>query len=783
LRLIVHDWQRADAAAHESRSAERLKTLALRGRRSREHIYNVGPYGAIAAQSAMLESVEITLAPGMDRDTVVPPIHLRTASWRICLLSALALGCMGNALALGLGRPQAHSVLGQPLVLSFPLSLRAGESLSMDCVLAEITAGGVKLAASKVGVRLEGESENNLRAIRVLSSVPIEEPILSVTLSLGCPPRLTRQFNALMDPPTAQGLASPDAQASGESPRVLSPALRAALATADAQPKELLGANLPDAFGQERLTASRGAIAGAAKAEGSSGSKRGGEQASKNRNSPSKAELPSVATRSKPAKIAQAAAEPKSVIAADAAPRLRLEAFEANSAAAISASAAASAAEAAMARLQQVESGLRGLQSEYRSNAQKLSALQQGLATDGANSSGNASPSFLAWGFGGLSLLLGTALVFLWRGRSRLLVERDSKWWGSESRQLAVEDAEPAEPEINSPNAAQTEAKLPQFNTDGLRGDKGANLAHFAAPEEHTIALPHSVTPDYSATLETMSVSLPDEELSGLARVSQLMGGEVKVEPLSVQLIEPSDGTAAVFGGASKGGTADQALVSVEALIDLEQQVDFFLVLGQDEAAVDLLHGQLKQGGGASSSALPYLKLMEICQQRGDALAFADIAGRYAVEFNSKPPAWDANLESGMGLEAFPAVVQSLQSRWTDSGASMVALQKLLSSKDGQSLSFDLPALRDLLLLYSVARDRSEHEVRGEEIDLFLPLEADFDAGHPTGFDLMATMVWQGKAGEGATADPEPVDVDILLDDSDRTVLVSGSDNPELKPL
>lgn len=688
----------------------------------------------------MLESAEITLAPGMDRDTAVPPPHLHAAPWRNGLLSALAsvlvglvgsTGLMGNAQALGLGRPLAQSVLGQPLVLTFPLSLRAGESLSMDCVSVEVVAGGVKLPAGKVGVRLEGDSESTLRAIRVLSSVPIEEPILSVTLSLGCPVRLTRQFSALMDPPSVQEGVLPDARSSGESPRVLSPALRAALATSDAKPKELLGANLSGALGQERLTASKTTAAvAAASTQGEAKIK------------PKKSVEPSAARTSKPPKVAAA---PVAVAALVAEPQLRLEVFDADSAAAKQAAAAASAAEAAMARLQQVEVGLQGLQAEYRSNALKLGAMQQGLAAGALPASGDSSNA-VSWGLGALALLLGAGVVYLWRSRSRHQAGQGSDWW-EHAQHAAV--AEVAQPVLTPASAAQVEPEPPPGT----------------APEEQTMALPRSVTAEFSPAPNTVPAELPDKETTGLARISQLMAADLSLEPLSVQFIDPSDSVAAAFGGAVDSVAADPPWVSVEELIDLEQQVDFFMVLGQDEAAVDLLHGQLQQGvAGANISALPYLKLMEICQQRGDALAFADVAGRYAVTFNASPPAWDANLEHGPGLEGYAEVIRSLQSRWSDSGASMVALQKLLSSKDGRSASFDLPALRDLLLLYSVARDRSEHEVRGEEIDLFLPLEPDLEAGHPTGFDLMATMVWQGRTGRPSTS--APADVDILLDDS-----------------
>ncbi|MCV2348601.1 hypothetical protein [Paucibacter sp. Y2R2-4] len=233
-------------------------------------------------------------------------------------------------------------------------------------------------------------------------------------------------------------------------------------------------------------------------------------------------------------------------------------------------------------------------------------------------------------------------------------------------------------------------------------------------------------------------------------------------EPLSVQFLDASHFAAAAPAFAAdlaQNASTETGLVSVEALIDLEQQTDFFLVLGQEDAAVDLLQERINS---SIESALPYLKLMEICQKRGEALAFADLAGRYALRFDAIAPTWDQDLSLGRELESYAEVMREIQGRWSDSGASMSLLQKLLSNQGLRGVNLELPALRDLLLLYSVARDRSEHEVRGQEIDLFLPLESEVSS--QTGFGMMATMVWQAShSGDPATT--QPVDVDIVLDE------------------
>jgi len=220
----------------------------------------------------------------------------------------------------------------------------------------------------------------------------------------------------------------------------------------------------------------------------------------------------------------------------------------------------------------------------------------------------------------------------------------------------------------------------------------------------------------------------------------------------------------------SAAGAVPDWQVTVEELIDLEQQVDFFVVLGQDAAAIDLLQNRIIAG---QANALPYLKLLELHQRRGEAAAFADVAERFSARFGELPPSWGANLNQGRLLESYDGAMQALLSRWDNSGDSMALLQNLLAlgsgSGSGIDISngseggegdhgFDLPAYRDLLMLYSVARDRSEQDMRSDDIDLFLPL----DEASAEGSAMLATMVWQVQPNVAAQNNRK---LDISLDD------------------
>ena len=85
---------------------------------------------------------------------------------------------------------------------------------------------------------------------------------------------------------------------------------------------------------------------------------------------------------------------------------------------------------------------------------------------------------------------------------------------------------------------------------------------------------------------------------------------------------------------------ADERAVSAEELIDLEQQAEFFVVLGQDDAAIDLLVSHLRDAGG--TSPLPYLKLLEIYRRLDDRDAYERTRDRFNHRFNAHVPGWDA---------------------------------------------------------------------------------------------------------------------------------------------
>jgi hypothetical protein len=163
--------------------------------------------------------------------------------------------------------------------------------------------------------------------------------------------------------------------------------------------------------------------------------------------------------------------------------------------------------------------------------------------------------------------------------------------------------------------------------------------------------------------------------------------------------------------------------VSVEELIDLEQQAEFFAVLGQDESAIDLLMLHLRSTGGVSP--LPYLKLLEIYRRRDDREAYERTRTRFNHRFNAYAPDWDRDPEQGRALLDYDSVMARLQTAWRSPVDAMAELETLLFRKTSGDL-FELPAYRDVLVLYAVARDLNKMAgVAAVDVDVLLPLRAD----------------------------------------------------------
>jgi hypothetical protein len=232
--------------------------------------------------------------------------------------------------------------------------------------------------------------------------------------------------------------------------------------------------------------------------------------------------------------------------------------------------------------------------------------------------------------------------------------------------------------------------------------------------------------------------------------------------------------TVAEDEGAHASGPARE--LSVEELIDLEQQVEFFVVLGQDDAAIDLLTSHVRSDGG--NSPLPYLKLLEIYRRRGERDSYQRVRERFNRRFNAYAPDWEADPQQGRSLVDYPETVARLQTLWSSPGRVMETLDASLFRRNKSDATFDLPAYRELLFLYAIARDLAEHggALPSAGVDLLLPLDG---AGEEPIARLSATSLSAEQPNGGLRT--TRLDFDLPLDaapQNARTAPLNHGDRP-----
>jgi pilus assembly protein FimV len=577
----------------------------------------------------MLESIDSRL-----------PHRMQRILTSFALLLALGMSA-DRATALGFGKVTSATALGQPLSFAIALRLDPNETLEARCIKAEVSLGDRVLVDAQVRARLETAATTGERRVRITTTIPVDEPVVSIQLHVGCPASLSRSFMVFADPP-GRGALAPGGEPAEETwvPDRASTAVGDVLSAVPVTPS---GASAAVPSSRARPPRAPG--------------------------SPTRAEVASAAREAAPAAAASPRSRSRTAVKAKTGPVLRLDPVEADALILPSLQMATSLSQAPdtaasgatprfvdpeqeqrlreLERLKAMEAALLKLRSDSEATHKALGDMQ--LRVRAAEASRYANP--LVYLLVALCAVLtaGLAGMFWLRRRDR----RSAAWWTP-----PVEASPPA-----------------------------------MVAEDVWTPPPVSPTPETVSLRDTlMATPMPAPPPPAVPSRS----GE-----LDAAVLEP------------------RRPMSAEELIDLEQQAEFFVVLGQDDAAIDLLMGHVRSTGGVSP--LPYLKLLEIYRRRGERDPYDRIRERFNRRFNAYAPEWDVDPELGLSLEGYPEVMSRLQKAWATPSQAMDLLDASLFRRDAGP-TFDVPAYRELLFLYGMSRDLAERDTSPEGVDLLLPL-------------------------------------------------------------
>ncbi|MEO7937719.1 MAG: hypothetical protein ABIR55_03785, partial [Burkholderiaceae bacterium] len=614
--------------------------------------------------------------------------------------------------ALTLGRVQGAALIGRPLVVSVAVQPDPGQTLSSSCFEADVFHGDSKQDASHVKVRLEPAASGQGSVLRVTSDNPVNEPVVTVYLRVGCDQAISRRYVMLADIVSEQ--AAPVGARVGVVPLVLP------------------GPVTPGSAGQTTraapsTVAAAGSGASAARANTSnvpSGS------------APVRASARPAPATKRPAKLASArpaAAKPAPVVkpvpAKPAAPaaanlpddkagagraagqsRLRLDPLELLSERVATletvnanAPVEAAAREARDAqRLDNLETSVKSLVALAAKNEASLLELRSRLERAQAERYSNPVVYLL------LALLLASlmAIAFLMsRSSRRAREESDDKWWdGSGGRQataaqaVAPVEVPAADGGPDSGLSAISESS-PLSQPVGLAQPERASVQQTqpmtqSMPMRHAGAIPAQV----DVSLVEMSESTFDRLMqSGTAHSAVRKPRDD--EPTS---ISPGQAPGASFAGVA-GASVRARRIDSDELVDIRQRAEFFVSLGQTDQAVQVLEARIAQDRDSCPQA--YLDLLKLFHSLGLKADFLQVRGDFSRIFNVRIPEFADFDDEGLGLEDYPGTVDRLIAVWNRPSV-LDVIEHLLYLQEGDTAHqpFDLAGLRDLLMLHSVAQ-------------------------------------------------------------------------------
>lgn len=624
--------------------------------------------------------------------------------------AALALA-FGQAHGMGLGRSISRAVLGEPLRVSIPLLLEDGESVGAECVAVEIFDGDNLISPSKVQTSVS--SGDKASSVQIRSSIAVLEPVVTVNLTVGCQFNLKRQFVFLADPPASM-LADVTAAPSQpldrsrfkdpltETPVITSP-------VAEASTLISFGSSTGPSTGSQGRRPQQ-----SSRGTSDSGSE-GTSTVTAKRQWPMATAVPvssgvslSLTPKSNSLSSPRLVLDP---IEADASvkPELRMSSAISHSVGAeelVSPEvqqrrAAAAALWQAMnlspeevARDRQKLIAQERLLESLQKDVPRIVANQSSVSAVTQEPSDHGSPSWSLYALG-LAALTGVGLSIRFLSKMRKSASAETDWRPSNLDEGLGDIPSASDVLIQE---SLTPQDWPAQLTPQASSDAGQRAKTVGPPADRA-----------SLARETQQAS------SGMfSSVSNLGKGRMvtAVQPDVLKNIRSTP-----LSVTKRGAIEPMRAVSVEELIDLEQQADFFVVLGQDDAAVDLLESHI---GSVTASPLLFLKLLEIYQRLDRHEDYERVQGTFNQRFNAHAPEWGSDLQHGHELADYPEVIARLQALWPAPLKAMEVLEKSLSRPDTHAEAFDLPAYRELLLLYAVASDLSEREVDVRpRVDLF----------------------------------------------------------------
>jgi pilus assembly protein FimV len=663
-------------------------------------------------------------------------------------LGAVLLCAAVGAGAMTLGRVRGTALIGQPLDLSIQVQFDGEENASSLCMEADVFHADTRQDPARVKVSVGTTQQPQMATVRVESSQPVDEPMVTVYLKAGCGQKITRRYVLLADFPSdpASGPIASAPVVAGSAPAQVSATTAVetkigstwAEASRSAEPAPRAPQNVvakPPVVRKVKPPAAAPVKAVAAPAE--------------------KAATVEKQQAGRAAGQSRLRLDPLEVLAE------RVTTLEAAKAASAPASVPADDIVKDAMRFQSLEGDVKALLSLAAKNEASLLEMKTRLQKA-------ESERFANWLVYALMVAILLCLAAIWTlwSRQRTLESTKGDWWkggGDAGADRAGSIQSGVAPALRPEASGETPNVLDR------------NILAAGVP-----AIPPAKTHN-----PVSSVDLHLSEISASTFDTLLQSG-----PAPIRGSKPG----ALIGASGPG----ERRVSPDELFDIRQQAEFFVSLGQTDQAIRVLENHIAENAG--SSPVLYLDLLQLFHSLNLKTDFRQYREDFNLLFNSRIPEFALFKQEGRGLEAYPDVLADISVLWSSPQVLQILEACIFhNSWDDKGQAFDLAAFRELLLLYGIALSEHEGSVRvgssGQSDFARMPsasqgVRSGFGGLHADTF--APTRQSAGKTSQDAKGDRYPVrseplpsiyaDVDLDLDTSLDSYQTRSEPLPSIYP-
>jgi pilus assembly protein FimV len=640
-----------------------------------------------------------------------------------CALAVLLLCAAASSSALTLGRARGVALLGQPFEMQVPVVLAPDEDGSGLCFSADVYYGESRQEASKVGIKTELGTTGQPAQLRISARTPIDEPVVTVYVRAACGMTTSRRYVLLADLASELAPAPPNL---ASSPALRLPSAGTTPRAAVTSPAAPAVATPPSVAIPNSRTPAPAAVAVPARKARSTPRATAAPQAAP--------VTPAHGSRKSRLKLAPLDLSQDWEPSLKSSPELLAPPIEDTerrlAAAAVWKTLNLTPEEVLRdaTRLQDLERSVAKLSELATQNQRQTQVLIERLESSEAQRYSNPLVYALVVALAAMVALL----VWMWR---KLREVSDAPWWNAQS---------PAE-------------GLPARDTRA--GESALVLAKVDEPQavEPAVRAPSSEPkpqPAAALRMDTVDIDLNlDEMLPPAAPVPT-----APVVPTAPERrVTPRD-----FSGSM---SAPLRSINTQEVLDIRQQAEFFMTLGQYDDAISLLEAHIAEN--PRSNPLVYLDLLKALHTLSRKVTFDHYRTAFNSVFTGQVPVYTQFNQVGAGLEAYPELCQQIASLWPAPAVIEFIETYLVRDPAGATdLRLDLEAFRDLLLLHAIAgRLGAEHPSgvmpfsAAKNVDMFAIKDPATTAPADTGTVPVDAVLALGAA--------EPTDGSVDLDLSD----------------